>query len=189
MSSLADDIRRLITQRLAHATDIDILQLASALCANEDQVTQPQAIKRPRFTKINDERLFVLDDSSSDWVAVYDSLHDLTWTRKTLDCGEVNHADAMRAAGAVKLLGASDWRAPTIQERLSIVDYARIDPALDTDYFDGSSVLECTGTIAAAPSEVAWFVASGAGGSSRYHQSRLGYVRAVRAGQQLGRVD
>jgi hypothetical protein len=98
----------------------------------------------------------------------------------------VNHADAMRAAGAVKLLGASDWRAPTIQERLSIVDYARIDPALDTDYFDGSSVWEWTGTIAAAPSEYAWVVNSDGGLSYRYPQSGRGYVRAVRAGQQLG---
>jgi hypothetical protein len=184
MNAFATDIRALITQRLAHASAADMLALASAICANEDRITRPSTVVRPRFTKIDLHGQYVAD-SVTDWVAVYDSAHDLTWTRKVLDCGAVPWADAMKAAGNMRLFGKSDWRAPTIREQLSIVDYERYEPALDTAYFDGDHGWSWTSTLAKSPSVFAWVVYLGDGYSLRAPQSNHAFVRAVRAGQPL----
>jgi uncharacterized protein DUF1566 len=183
MNAFATDIRALLTQRLAQASSSDVLALASALCANEDRITRP-AMHVPRFTKIDLHGRNV-SYSATDWAAVYDSTHDLTWTRKVLECGEVPWSDAVKAAGNMRLFGKTDWRAPTIQEQLSIIDYTRCDPAIDTTYFDGAHGWSWTSTPAASPSEYAWMVLLYVGHSGRFHQSDHGFVRAVRAGQPL----
>jgi hypothetical protein len=182
MNAFATDIRALLTQRLAQASATDVLALASALCANEDRIARPATIARPRFTKIDLHGNSVAD-SATEWVAVYDSQHDLTWTRRVLECGTVPWADAMKAAGNMRLFGMADWRAPTIREQLSIVDYERYEPALDTTYFDGDHGWSWTSTPAKSPSGYAWLVFLGDGHSYRYLQSYRRFVRAVRAGQ------
>lgn len=184
MNAFAADIRALLADRLARASASDVLALASALCANEDRVGAPTP-GPPRFTKLGAAGRAV-PDSATDWVAVYDSRENLTWTRSVLDCGEVDHADALKSARAVRLFGATDWDAPTIQQQLSIIDYERFDPAIDTTYFDGPTGWCWTKTLAKSPSECAWFVGLDAGYSGRGHRSVHARVRAVRAGQQLG---
>ena len=183
MNAFATDIRALLTQRLAQASSSDVLALASALCANEDRIARP-AVNMPRFTKI-DLHGRVVAATATDWAAVYDSTHDLTWTRKVLECGDVPWSDAMKAASNMRLFGKADWRAPTIQEQLSIIDYTRFDPAIDTTYFDGAHGWSWTSTPAASPSEYAWLVYLNDGVSIRLHQSDRDFVRAVRAGQPL----
>ncbi len=121
-----------------------------------------------------------------DWVAVYDSKTNLTWTRRVLDCGAKPWADALKAASQVRLFGKDDWRAPTIEEQLSIIDYTRCDPAVDTSFFGGEAGWCWTSTPAASPAGYAWGVFLGDGDSGRVSQAGDDLVRAVRSGQQLG---
>jgi hypothetical protein len=186
-TDIASDIRTAVAQRLARATTSDLIVLAGALCANEDRASSPAPDGRQRFTKI-DERGRMVANSAADWVAVYDSAQDLTWTRRVLPCGEVDYASAMKGASGLTLFGLDNWKAPTIQQRLGIVDYTRSDPALDASYFDSKGVswewVDSSGT-AAFSSGSAWVVNLYCGGSSRALQSGRNFVRGVRAGQPL----
>jgi hypothetical protein len=123
--------------------------------------------------------------TNGDHVAVYDSKTGLTWMADVVPGGERPWAQAMEASAAVTLFGKSDWRAPTIQELLSIVDYERYDPAVDTEYFKGPFGYTWSSTVAKAPSGYAWFVYLGDGYSYRYNQTYDYHVRAVRADQFL----
>jgi hypothetical protein len=138
-----------------------------------------------RFHKVSADGK-VLPASAKEWEGVYDSTTSLIWGRKLLS-GEFTHADAVKAAAAITLCG-KPARAPTIQERLSIVDYSRTEPAIDISVFDPSerNAWEWTSTKAASPSVYAWIVDLGDGYSGRYYQSNRYYVRAVRAGQPFG---
>ena len=119
-------------------------------------------------------------------VAVYDHQTGLTWAAAPLGGDEgLQHEAAMKACSELDLLGHNDWRAATIQELLSIVDYTRCDPAVDTSHFLGPYGWTWSSTIAAAPSGYAWNVYLGDGYSSRSRQGGHGRVRAVRAGQSL----
>jgi hypothetical protein len=125
--------------------------------------------------------------TTGEQVAVFDSKTGLTWSAGPLGGGkDLNHVDAMKACAALDLLGQKDWRAPTIEELLSIVDYSRIEPAVNTDHFKGPFGWTWSSTIAKAPSGYAWYVGLDGGYSGRLSVGLHGHVRAVRAGQQLG---
>ena len=111
---------------------------------------------------------------------VHDARTGLIWSRATLSGGRRNWQHAQNAAAACTLGGFSDWRLPTVQELLSIVDYERTEPAIDP-------VFECkdgwywTGTpYAGSPSDYAWFVNFRGGNSGWLNQEYEGFVRAVR---------
>jgi len=108
----------------------------------------------------------------------------LEWTRAPVGGKKYNWADAKKAASEVRLCERSDWRAPTIQELLSLVDYARVDPAIDTAYFDCPADWFWSATEAKSPSGDAWVVFFDVGGSGGNDQGDGGWCRAVRAGQQ-----
>lgn len=117
-------------------------------------------------------------------VAVHDRKTGLTWSAGPLLAGkDMNYADAMKACAALDLLGQKDWRAPTIEELLSIVDYTRCDPAVDTDYFEGPFGWAWSSTLAKAPAGGAWGVSLSNGYSYRLNTDGTNRVRAVRAGQ------
>jgi hypothetical protein len=179
MISLRAEVRALVARHVAH----QVAQELEQLCSEEPQIRIAPA-PADRFVKLSAKGARIASDVS-DWAAVCDLRTNLTWTRQVLDCGEVNHATAMEAAAAVRLFGATDWRAPTIEEQLSIIDYARAEPALDTTYFDGKHGWAWTSTPAKGLSGYAWGVALDDGSSGRLHQDGGGFVRAVRAGQQL----
>jgi hypothetical protein len=141
--------------------------------------------KVARFWKVGTDGR-VVPDSAKDWEGVYDASTRLIWGRKLL-AGEHEWKDALKVAAAATLCGAPA-RAPTIQERLSIVDYTRTEPALDIAFFDPTekNAWEWTSTPASAPSGCAWLVFLGGGFSLRDNQSLRFHVRAVRAGQPIG---
>jgi hypothetical protein len=125
--------------------------------------------------------------TTGEHVAVYDRETGLTWSAgPLLDGKEFNHTDALKACADLDLMDNKDWRAPTIKELLSIVDYKCCDPAVDTAHFKGPYSWTWSSTIAAAPSGYAWIVDLFNGYSSRSYQGLHGRVRAVRAGQPLG---
>lgn len=175
---------REILMRAADQARADIARMlaGSAPVARAARVPDYSAV---RFWKVAASG-YVATDDAKDWEGVYDASTNLIWSRKLL-AGEHEWKKAIEVAAAATLCGAPA-RAPTIQERLSIVDYSRVEPALDIRFFDPkeTSGWEWTSTPAAAPSGYAWLVYLGVGHSNRYYQGTRSPVRAVRAGQPLG---
>lgn len=195
MKSIATDIKQLLVSRIEQSTPAEILRIACGLAANETiealsaghavRDTEPKASAQ-RFTKLLANGRVWLDPQDGACVAVYDSKTNLTWSHALVAGGSRSWKDSLAAAAAVRLLGKEDWRAPTIEERLSINDYTKHSPALDSEYFANESGWEWTSTPdAESPSDCAWGVGLGGGSSGRVGQSSHSGVRAVRAGQAL----
>ena len=143
----------------------------------------PPAIPAQRFMNLVGDGA----PTKGDHVAVYDRKTGLTWSAGAIRGGKaLTHAAAMEACAELDLLGHHDWRAPTVEELLAIVDYTRCDPAVNTGYFKGPFGWTWSSTRAASPSGCAWGVNLVGGYSGRGLQSGRLRVRAVRAGQQLG---
>ena len=184
MSTFRNDLQDLVSRHVARAPTQRLLRLVESL-SGEEAAPAPQMRDEslPRFINLGADGRPAA--AGAYWAAVYDTRTRLTWTRQALACGEVTHETAMAAARDVRLFGHEYWRAPTIQEQLSIIDYTRCDPAVDTAHFDGPAGWFWTSTLAAAPAGYAWYVDLGTGGSGRGYQGYHFLVRAVRAGQAL----
>ena len=119
---------------------------------------------------------------------VHDARTGLIWSRATLPGGRRNWKDAQKAAAACTLGGFSDWRLPTVQELLSIVDYERTEPAIDPVFECEDSWYWTSTPLASSPSDCSWIVDFSYGGSHWYYQGNEGFVRAVRPGQLIGQL-
>lgn len=189
MNALAHDIRKLIADRIQNAPAADLFSIAQSICAN-DELTPGRPMRPlatvtdlPRFTRYDLHGAVV----PSDGVAVYDAETNLTWTAAPLECGSVPWKDALKACSNHRLFGKDDWRAPTLKERISIVDYSKVGPALYAEFAAGDASWEWTSTPdAESPSGGAWVVDLRYGYVGRSIQTYHDGVRAVRAGQLLG---
>ena len=184
MNAFKNDLHDLVARHVAAAPATKMLRLVESLVTDTEPTTGPVALDvRPRFLKLDTSG----KETSGVHVAVYDHSTDLVWTAEPLGSGSTfNHANALKACADLELLGSKGWRAPTIQELLSIVDYTRCDPAIDSDFFKGPYGWTWSATEAASPSGYAWFVFLDVGYSNRYGQDDHALVLAVRAGQSLG---
>jgi hypothetical protein len=192
MKALAHDIRKLLADRIQSATAADLFAIATSICANDEPVVirftglpsipGSAAAAAQRFTRYDLRGAVV----PSGGIAVYDAETNLTWTTAPLECGSVPWKDALKACSNYRLFGKDDWRAPTVKERVSIIDYAKVGPALYSEFEAGGASYEWTSTVdAESPSDYAWLVLLRNGFVGRYNQAFHGYVRAVRAGQPL----
>lgn len=78
----------------------------------------------------------------------------------------------------------TDWRLPTIQELISLVDYSRDNPAINTDLFpDTQASYYWSSTTNAYDPSNAWIMSFNYGAVYGYYKDHGYYVRAVRAGQ------
>lgn len=94
----------------------------------------------------------------------------------------MTHAEAQKACAALRTGGYSDWRLPTMRELLTLVDYSRHDPAIDTELFPNcKSDWYWTSTPYAPDSGYAWFVSFDDGCSNFVRRDHDHCVRAVRA--------
>lgn len=86
---------------------------------------------------------------------------------------------------AVGLCGAADWRMPTRKELVSIVDYGRVNPAIDPGYFPNTPASSSfwSASAEAASSCCAWDVHFSDGRDAEALKESTIYVRLVRAGQ------
>jgi hypothetical protein len=190
MNALARDIRKLLADRIQSASAADLFAIATSICANDEVQLAPGEPMKP-WTMVTDLPRFTRYDLHgnvvpSGGVAVYDAETNLTWTTAPLECGSVPWKDALKACANYRLFGKDDWRASTVKERISIVDYSKFGPALYSEFSAGGASYEwiCT-PDAESPSGCAWFVNLRYGSVGRDSQAAHGYVRAVRAGQPL----
>jgi hypothetical protein len=189
MNALAHDIRKLIADRIQAAPAADLFSIAQSICANDEGTLIHGTAAR--WIALEPIQRFIRYDLhgnvvQSGGVAVYDSETDLTWAAAPLECGSVPWKDALKACSNFRLFGKDDWRAPTVKERVSIVDYSKVGPALYSEFTAGDASYEWTSTPdAESPSGGAWLVGLHDGGVARNYQTFHHYVRAVRAGQPL----
>ena len=175
MQTLSNELRSVIEARLRSSSPKQILAIASALCAQEIEVSVAPIAQdvHPRLT--------------IDGATVHDNTTGLTWTRETLP-GRSNWADAKKAASECRVGDFTDWRLPTIKELLSIVDYERKAPAIDPVFQCESSWYWTSTPLTSSPSAFAWGVIFGYGLSNWNGQDGVGFVRAVRPGQIVGHL-
>ena len=83
--------------------------------------------------------------------------------------------------GVYQLGGHGDWRLPTGQELVSLVDYTRYDPAIDPIFTTVANSYWSATTNATAPN-FAWVVTFDFGFVNDSLKADFHYVRAVRAG-------
>ena len=95
----------------------------------------------------------------------------------------LKHKDAEAYCAALRTAGHADWRLPTIQELLSLVDYTRHDPAIDTDKFPDtqSNWYWSSSPDASSPADYAWFVYFNYGAAACGDRDGTAFVRAVRS--------
>ena len=176
--ALSDELRSVIERRLRSASAREVLTIASALCDDEldDLVVEPAS---PVATNSTLSRFEVQGD------VVLDRRTGLMWSRQHIGA-RMSWADAKKAAEGCSLGGHSDWRLPTIRELLSIVDYERHDPAIDTNVFQCESAWYWSSTpLASSPGDCAWFVSFGSGLADWGFRGGSGFVRACRVGQSV----
>ena len=94
----------------------------------------------------------------NDGTTVLDTTTGLEWTADAISTSSMDWEDAKKAVADAKVAGHTDWRLPTIQELLSLVDYERRDPAINTDFFTCKSSYYWTSTSVASSSGFAWLV-------------------------------
>jgi hypothetical protein len=98
----------------------------------------------PSYTKL-DSNGAALANSENQWAMVKDNITGLIWEGKT-DDGSIHDKDNTYAFDNIEtdfidilnktnFGGYSDWRLPTSYELITIIDYSRADPAINTNYF------------------------------------------------------
>jgi len=99
------------------------------------------------------------------------------------NCDTEKYVAAVNAAG---LCGQTDWRLPTVDELMSLVDssIAYPGPTIDIGYFfNTSSSYYWSSSPSASNSDDAWSINFYFGGVNNLNKSSTGYVRLVRGGQ------
>lgn len=106
----------------------------------------------------------------------------LEWHKATSP-DRLNFKDAESYCKALTTGGHTDWRLPTIQELLSLVDYTRHDPAIDTDKFPDtkSNWYWSSSPYASSPAYYAWIVHFHHGHAYYDRRDHTAFVRAVRS--------
>ena len=119
---------------------------------------------------------------------VIDHTTGLMWTIDDIADDRMNWNDADAAAKAVTLGGFNDWRLPTRQELLTLVDDTRFGPAIDTAAFPRcKSAWYWTSTSwAGSPASAAWVVYFGHGYSAVINRNHDARVRACRVVSSAG---
>jgi hypothetical protein len=111
---------------------------------------------------------------------VFDNETGLTWQREVSD-KEYTHAEALGYAKQLRLGEHDDWRLPTVQEFLRLVDYTKLNPAIDVRAFPDtpSEWFWASSPYARYPSS-AWVVYFYNGSSGNDGTTSTYWVRCVR---------
>jgi len=116
----------------------------------------------------------------SDQNVVLDNNTGLMW-QQTIPTNTYKWAEAVSYCNDLSYAGYSDWRLPTPQELLTIVDNSRYNPAIDTNYFpDTQSYYFWSSSTYVGDTDIAWRVGFGYGDVYGYDKTSSYYVRCVR---------
>ncbi len=175
MATLEQELKSVIVRRLDAAGSREVLTIASALCKGE--AAEPKL----QILEISESPRFQVDGD-----VVLDRTTGLEWSRDNVPGGRMNWKAAQEACKKLNLGGQADWRLPTIRELLTLVDYERHDPAIDTDAFKCEAAYYWSSTpLHSSPGACAWFVGFDDGDADWGGQGDDDSVRAVRASQSL----
>lgn len=124
-------------------------------------------------------------DKDGAHVITHDLASGLEWDVTDFGGKRMTFDEAQKACAALRTGGHSDWRLPTIQELLGLVDYERHSPAIEKEFFPntGTDYYYRTSTPYAPASGCAWGVHFRVGRSYGLYRDGGGFVRAVRASQ------
>ena len=114
----------------------------------------------------------------------YDKTTNLTWNTKEFE--PMTWTEAIEFANTFK---KGKWRLPTIQELLTLVDYTRSEPAIDTTIFTNVNSFDYwSASSDAYNSDNAWYTDFHFGYSSNYDKYASKYVRLVCEGDKNERI-
>lgn len=135
-----------------------------------------------RFVKL-DAAGKQIAETSTDWSAVLDTKTSLIWS--TAETERLTWKKAISHCKKLRLFGAKDWRLPTREELLSLVDDTRHNPTIDIAFFPKcqSAWYWSSTPYAPSPGVCAWLVYFSNGDAYWDGQSGDFQVRAVRSSQ------
>ncbi|NOU14155.1 MAG: DUF1566 domain-containing protein, partial [Methylococcaceae bacterium] len=94
-----------------------------------------------------------------------------------IDCDTESYVQAVNTEG---LCGQNDWRMPTDEELLSLVDHTKTNPVIDVTYFPFTQKSMYWSSSTAENSNYAWYVTFGKGYHAWNLKESARYVRLVR---------
>lgn len=137
--------------------------------------------------------ILIYADFSRDNGVVIDNKTELVWQDDYSDnAGSIKSAtwqEAINYCKALSLDGNVDWKLPNKNELLSIINYSKHTPALDSafQYIDSDKYKYWTSTTSTKDTENAFFINMNTGHAgivdSNNDKSSTNYVRCVRGGQ------
>jgi len=157
------------------------------------------------FTKLGKGAKAISDSAAWDdgYRMVQDNNTGLIWEVKSPKAGDINYCEDtynwkeakdkyIKNLNKKKYGGFSDWRLPNKDEIRSIIDYSRINPAVDTWYFPNcKSDFYWTAVPYNMQKPFIWGIFFGLGSGICYTPKAKRYVRAVRGGNSkiFGKPD
>jgi hypothetical protein len=180
MQNFSTDLRGFLKARIDRASMLQIAHLTGVL-ATIDEPIEVIGLRQPSSD------LLVPDWKVLNEHEALDRTTGLIWLRDYVSGRKRAWKPAIQAASEVQV-GGHVWRAPSIREQLSIVEYERRDPAYDNTVLRGGSDAVWTATELkssgpSSPSGCAWVVYFNYGTSYYYYQGNECFVRAVRSSQ------
>jgi len=122
---------------------------------------------------------FTIQTLSSQKV-VYDNNTGLTW-QQTTPTSKYTWENADSYCNDLTYAGYSDWRLPTPQELLTIIDNSRSNPAIDTTYFpETQSSGSWSSSTRVGSTSNAWYANFYSGNVNSLNKTNNIYVRCVR---------
>jgi len=109
---------------------------------------------------------------------VTDNVTGLMWQQVIDPSTTYAWADALALCQTRNLGGYTDWRLPSLIEMLSIVDFGRSSPSINTTYFPATPVAYfwTKSTVFGD----AWIVTLSDGSEANFALTTMGYARCVR---------
>ncbi len=132
------------------------------------------------------------NDGTQDYANPHDADNTYTWCDTNPDsnggdqgtCGTNDTEEFIDALNTNNFGGHNDWRLPTLKELVTLVDYSRVNPSIDTSFFpDTVSFYYWSSTTSANYTNGAWLVPFDYGHVHNNPKESSYYVRAVRGGQ------